>query len=89
MRDVVYIFKRNGTRGGAIWLLVLSCGHAVARKRRTAKSFSAIARAMFRPFAEAFAPKKVECNYCGSGCARQDPWIFVQALGGGESASME
>ena len=33
LREVVYIFEREGERGGGFWWLVLACGHAVARKR--------------------------------------------------------
>lgn len=82
MRDVVFIFEREGVRGGAIWWLVLDCGHAVARKRYDAKSWTAVVHMIFRPLDEKLAPKRVQCHYCGSGLAKQDPWIMVKAFGG-------
>ena len=82
LREVVYIFEREGTNGGAIWWLVLECGHAVARKRYTAKSWSAQVHMMFRPIEEKLAPKRVQCHYCGSGSAKQDPWLMIKAFGG-------
>jgi len=82
MRDVVYIFEREGTRGGAIWLLVLSCGHPAARKRTDPKSWSALAQAMFRPLSEKLAPRRVQCHHCGSGEPTRDPAPLVRALGG-------
>jgi hypothetical protein len=45
MREVVYIFEREGERGGAIWWLVLECGHSVARKRYDSKNWSATVHA--------------------------------------------
>jgi hypothetical protein len=84
MREVVYIFEREGTHGGAIWWLVLDCGHAVARKRYAAKGDTALIHALFRPLAEKLAPKHCQCHYCGSGAAQQDPWILVKAFGGGQ-----
>lgn len=82
VREVVYIFERQGVRGGAIWWLVLSCGHAVARKRYEAKSWTAQVHMMFRPLEEKLAPKHCQCHYCGSGSAQQDPWLLVKAFGG-------
>lgn len=82
MREVVYIFEREGTRGGSIWWFVLSCGHAVARKRYAAKSWTAMVLLMRRPLSEKLAPKRVRCNYCGSGCEKQDPAALVRAFGG-------
>lgn len=82
MREVVYIFEREGTRGGGFWWLVLDCGHAVARKRTVAKHWSAMVHLMFRPIEEKLAPKRCQCHYCGSGSPRQDPWIMVRAFGG-------
>lgn len=85
MRAVVYIFKREGERGGGFWWLVLACGHAVARKRPVVKDWSSMVRALFRPIEEKLAPKRVQCHYCGSGCERQDPWIMIKAFGGEET----
>jgi len=82
LRDVVYIFEREGVRGGGFWLLVLDCGHSVARTRNVSKSLSATAQLMFRPLEEKLAPKRCQCHYCGSGLPRQDPWPFIKALGG-------
>ncbi len=81
-REVVYIFERTGTRGGAIWWLVLECGHAVARKRHEAKSWSAMVHMMFRPLEEKLAPKRCQCHYCGSGVPKQDPALLIKAFGG-------
>jgi hypothetical protein len=83
MREVVYIFEREGERGGAIWWLVLSCGHAVARNRHAAKGWSAQVHMLLRPLDEKLAPKRVRCHYCGSGLAKQDPWILIKTFGGG------
>jgi hypothetical protein len=82
MREVVYIFEREGTRGGALWWLVLSCGHAVARKRFVIRTPAAAAQAMFRPLEEKLAPKRVQCHYCESGSEKRDPWIMIKAFGG-------
>jgi hypothetical protein len=78
MRKVVYIFEREGDRGGRIWWLVLDCGHSVARKcpvvnRRTVMIHSATGMR---------APKRCVCHYCGSGHAKQNPSILVKMLGG-------
>lgn len=81
LRDVVYIFEREGERGGAIWWLVLSC-HAVARKRHAAKSWTAAAHLMFRPLEEKLAPKRCQCHYCGAGCEKHDPLVMIRAFGG-------
>ena len=62
LREVVYIFEREGPRSGAFWLLVLECGHSVARPRREARSLSAFAQSMFRPLAEKLAPGRVQCD---------------------------
>lgn len=82
LREVVYIFEREGPRGGAFWLLVLECGHAVSRSRHEAKSLSAFTQSMFRPLAEKLAPKRMQCHYCGAGCEKHDPWKLIKALGG-------
>jgi hypothetical protein len=82
MREVVYIFAREGDRGGGIWWLVLDCGHAVARKRYVSNSWSAMVHMMFRPLAEKLAPRRCQCHYCESGIPKQDPWIMIQAFGG-------
>ena len=82
MREVVYIFEREGTKGGAIWWLVLDCGHAVARKRYAPKSWTAAVHMMFRPLEEKLAPKRCQCHYCGSGTAKQDPALMIKAFGG-------
>lgn len=85
LRGVVYIFEREGIRGGAFWWLVLDCGHAVARRRLEAKSCAAMAQLMFRPLEERLAPKRAQCHYCGAGSASQDPWSMIKALGGGST----
>jgi hypothetical protein len=82
LREVVYIFEREGVRGGAIWWLVLACGHAVARKRYEAKSWTAQVHMLFRPIEEKLAPKRAQCHFCGSGCEKSDPWILIRAFGG-------
>jgi hypothetical protein len=82
MREVVYILEREGARGGAIWLLVLSCGHPVVRKRTDPKSWSALPQAMFRPISEKLAPRRARCHRCGSGQPVGDPAILFRVLGG-------
>ena len=84
LREVVYIFDREGTRGGAFWLLVLECGHSVARRQHAPVHWSVAVHALLRPIEEKLAPKRVQCHYCGSGCEKHDPWILIKALGGGE-----
>jgi hypothetical protein len=82
-RDVVYIFEREGDHGGSYWLLVLECGHSATRPRVNPKDpLNALTHALFRPLAEKFAPKRVQCMYCGSGCEKDDPWVLIEALGG-------
>lgn len=78
----MYIFEREGTRGGPIWLLVLACGHLAARTRRVARGWSGLAQAMFRPLSEKLAPQRVQCHHCGAGLAPSDPAALVRALGG-------
>jgi hypothetical protein len=80
LREVVYILEREGTRGGAIWLLILECGHSASRKRVDPKNWSALAQTMFRPFSEKLAPKRVMCHHCGSGEPKRDPAILIKAF---------
>ena len=82
LREVVYIFERQGDRGGSFWWLVLDCGHAVARKRYANKSLAALAQLMFRPLSEKLAPKRAQCHYCGSGSEKIDPAVMIRAFGG-------
>lgn len=82
MREVAYIFEREGVRGGAIWLLILECGHPAGRKRTSPKSWSQLAQAMFRPLSEKLAPQRVQCHHCGSGEPTRDPAALIRALGG-------
>jgi hypothetical protein len=82
LREVVYIFEREGDRGGGYWLLVLACGHFVARKRVVARSDTALMHLMFRPIEEKLAPRRAQCHACESGCAESDPWVLIEALGG-------
>lgn len=82
MRAVVYIFEREGTRGGALWWLVLECGHAVSRKRHVAKSESATAHLLLRPLRDKLAPRRCQCLYCGAGSSHADPAILIRAFGG-------
>lgn len=79
LREVVYIFAREGARGGPYWRLVLECGHSVARKRHNPENFP---QTLFRPLSEKLAPKRVQCHYCGSGCAVQDPAVLIRLFGG-------
>lgn len=76
-REVIYIFEREGSCGGPYWLLVLSCGHAVSRRRHDSSNF---AQMMFRPLSEKLAPRHVQCHYCGMGGEQRDPWILIQVL---------
>jgi hypothetical protein len=85
LRDVIYIFDREGPNGGFHWRLVLECGHGVtrpSRRAKDAKDVSAIAQTMFRPLSEKLAPKRVQCHHCGSGAVRRDPWLLIKACGG-------
>jgi hypothetical protein len=82
LREVVYIFEREGVRGGGIWWLVLDCGHAVARKRYVAKHWAAQVHMLLRPIEEKLAPKRVQCHSCGSGAEKHDPAILIKAFGG-------
>ena len=82
MREVVYIFEREGSRGGGLWWLVLECGHAVARKRYVANHWTAMVHLMFKPLSEKLAPRRCQCHYCGSGAAKQDPALLIKAFGG-------
>lgn len=81
MREVVYIFERVGTRGGKYWLLVLECGHPVARSQQTTDTPSAL----LRPLSEKLAPRRAQCHHCGSGGTPSDPWVTIEAFGGPES----
>lgn len=83
LREVVYIFEREGARNGGHWRLVLECGHSVARKRYVPKADMAMVHAMFRPLSEKLAPQRVQCFYCGSGSAPCDPWVLIEYFGGG------
>lgn len=76
-REVVYIFEREGDRGGGYWWLVLACGHAIARKRYVPKR-----HLLFKPLEEKFAPKKCQCYWCGWGTAEIDPWVTIKRFGG-------
>jgi hypothetical protein len=78
-REVIYIFAREGERGGPFWLLVLACGHVVSRRRHAPRS---LAQALFVPLREKLAPQHVQCPHCGAGAQNHDPWILIQALGG-------
>jgi hypothetical protein len=86
MREVVYIFERDGDRGGSIWWLVLSCGHSVARPRYVAKG-SNVVRDLFKPIESKFAPKRCRCHSCGAGHPTFDPAISIQAFGGGDGTT--
>lgn len=81
-REVVYIFEREGDRGGAYWQLVLACGHSAIRSRVNPRDTAAMVSAMFRPLAEKLAPRRVQCVYCGLRCETRDPWLLIEALGG-------
>jgi hypothetical protein len=83
MRKVVYIFEREGARGGGFWWLVLDCGHSVARKRVVGNHWSTMVHLLMHPIESKLAPKRVQCHYCGSGAEKQDPWIMIKAFGGG------
>lgn len=81
-RDVVYIFEREGDRGGAYWLLVLACGHSATRSRVSPRPLNYLTHMLFRPLSEKLAPRRVQCMYCGAGCEKSDPWILIEVLGG-------
>lgn len=84
LRDVVYIFEREGDHGGAYWLLVLQCGHSSTRSRAGVKHpLQAMTRLLlFRPLAGMTAPKRVKCFSCGLGQEKIDPAIAIAAFGG-------
>jgi hypothetical protein len=83
LRKVVYIFERDGERGGGIWWLVLECGHSVARKRYVGgPGASPMIHLLFRPLEEKLAPKRCQCFYCAAGHDKIDPWITINAFGG-------
>lgn len=82
LREVVYIFEREGERGGGFWWLVLDCGHAVARKRVVAKHWTAMVHLMFKPLAEKLAPRRAQCHSCGAGHEKVDPAIMINLFGG-------
>lgn len=82
-REVVYIFEREGPRGGPFWLLILECGHSVCRTRRAAKDFTGLVHALFEPLERRLAPRHAQCHCCASGLERQDPWILIGLFGGG------
>jgi hypothetical protein len=71
---------REGPRSGPFWSLVLDCGHLVARTRRVAKPWTLL----FEPIEKRFAPRSVQCHFCGSGVERHDPASLIRALGGDE-----
>lgn len=75
--EVIYIFEREGSRGGPYWLLVLACGHAVSRRRHDSSNF---VQTMFRPLSEKLAPQHAQCHYCGMGAKQCDPWVLIQVL---------
>lgn len=82
-RNVVYIFEREGDRGGSYWLLVLECGHSATRPRiNYSDPMGALTHALFRPLSEKLAPKRVQCMYCGNGATQCDPWTLIKAFGG-------
>ena len=82
LREVVYIFERDGSRGGGYWWLVLSCGHTVARKRYVAKHWSAMVHLMFKPLSEKLAPRRAQCHSCGAGHEKLDPAVMIKLFGG-------
>lgn len=58
-------------------MLVLSCGHMVARPQYRPKSV----HALFEPLERKLAPRSVQCHFCASGVEEHDPWILIRALG--------
>lgn len=80
LREVVHIFDRVGPRGGAYWLLVLDCGHLVARPRHVVRHWTALTHALFEPIEKRFAPRSVQCHFFGSGVEKHDPAVLIKAL---------
>lgn len=76
-REVVYIFEREGAREGRYWLLVLSCGHSVTRRRPSRR----VDQAMFQPLRVKLAPHHAECYSCGDGAVKVDPQILIKFFG--------
>ncbi len=77
MRKVVYIFERTGTHGGAIWWLVLECGHTESRKRYVPKMIRVLTN---MKLSEMTAPKRCRCHLCGMGAMPHDPQISIDAF---------
>ena len=82
LREVIYIFEREGERGGGYWWLVLECGHSVARKRYVAKHWSAMVHLMWKPLSEKLAPRRAQCYSCGAGQEKLDPAVMIKLFGG-------
>ena len=80
LREVVYIFEREGARGGGYWWLVLECGHTVSRTRVVARDWTAMVL-LIRHHVKG-APHHVRCHYCGTGSPETDPVISIRAFGG-------
>lgn len=76
-RDVTYAIARGNT-----WLLVLSCGHPVVRRRSDPRSMDDIARSMFVPLEQKLAPRSARCWRCGAGLPVGNPAVLFRALGG-------
>lgn len=79
LREVVYIFEREGDRGSPLWLLVLSCGHSITRRRYHPKN---LVNDMVRPIEEKLAPKRTHCMMCSMGVKHADPAVLIAAFGG-------
>ena len=77
-REVVYIFDREGARGGSYWYLVLDCGHGVARSQPPIHCGNMLSLGL----AARLAPQRVRCLWCETGSPSSDPWILIEALGG-------
>jgi len=79
--DVVYIFERTGSHGGALWWLVLSCGHSVSRKRYVSNHWTAQVQVLMNTsLSKQSAPKRCRCHMCGIGLSPCDPNIMIDAF---------
>jgi hypothetical protein len=77
LRRVVYVFERTGTHGGALWWLVLECGHTESRKRGVPKMIRVLTN---KKHLEMTAPKRCRCLQCGLGSEPCDPQVSIDAF---------
>lgn len=57
-REVTHIEDRVGPQGGEYWLLTLTCGHLVAKRKRLFHRYRVLTQKL------EFAPQKMICVSC-------------------------